>query len=558
MDKRIRIREIKREGRHALRRNFAACLIACLMLVVFVEGPVSISEQVHSTVDTMKMISAAAPDTPLAEFADGIVGAYSGFQQDTSLGSSSSAGVLSGAYLASLSSSGPFDAALNTLNSSLLGGKVSQIVLSIISGVLQIAFYLGVGALLTYSTSRLFLESRLYPRTPLSRTLFMLRVRRVRKSVGTFALQMLLLALWTLTIVGLPLKYYDYYLVPFVRAENPDIGIRAALKTSKALMRGHRWRTFLFDLSFIGWQLLGFVTFGLVRYLWLEPWRLACQAELYAQLRAWAKSGGLEAAEGLCDDLLFATPSSLPDGVPVATSGQQQPAGIAAPTAAAGNTGPLVYPGPLPNGLTESGPHLPVQNACRRYSIINLMLMFFLFSFIGWLWECGIALVQTGELVNRGTLYGPWIPIYGCGGALIVFIFCRVADKPIVCFFASMALSGVIEYTAATLLEVLRGTAYWDYSGFFLNIQGKVCLEGLIAFALLGMMGLYLVAPVVDALLEQLPLALRQRLGMFLALGFVGDLTYSSVFPHVGENITVELPPPDRPEMLVAREDLIC
>jgi len=168
--------------------------------------------------------------------------------------------------------------------------------------------------------------------------------------------------------------------------------------------------------------------------------------------------------------------------------------------------------------------------------------MYILFSFIGWIWECSLALVETGGFVNRGSFYGPWIPIYGTGGVLIVLVFSRLANRPLLCFFGAMALSGVVEYVTATLLIHFKGIAYWDYSGFFLNIQGRVCLEGLIAFALLGMMALYLVAPLVDAWLERMPQALRLRVAAILGIAFVGDFAYSSVVPHVGENISVELP----------------
>src|SRR5699024_6176991 len=58
----------------------------------------------------------------------------------------------------------------------------------------------------------------------------------------------------------------------------------------------------------------------------------------------------------------------------------------------------------------------------RHYTIWSLVLMFFIFSFIGWLWEVSLHLITDGEFVNRGVLQGPWLPIYGTGGMLILIL----------------------------------------------------------------------------------------------------------------------------------------
>lgn len=54
-----------------------------------------------------------------------------------------------------------------------------------------------------------------------------------------------------------------------------------------------------------------------------------------------------------------------------------------------------------------------------------LILLFFVFSVAGWLWEVGLHLVQDGVFVKRGVLSGPWLPIYGTGGVLIMLVLRR-------------------------------------------------------------------------------------------------------------------------------------
>ena len=58
--------------------------------------------------------------------------------------------------------------------------------------------------------------------------------------------------LWSLTIIGGFIKYYSYYLVPFIVAENPGIKGCEAITLSRKMMNGHKWEAFVFDLSYIG------------------------------------------------------------------------------------------------------------------------------------------------------------------------------------------------------------------------------------------------------------------------------------------------------------------
>ena len=62
----------------------------------------------------------------------------------------------------------------------------------------------------------------------------------------------------------------------------------------------------------------------------------------------------------------------------------------------------------------------PQNDYGKWYKITDYILFFFVFSFIGWVWEVCLVLVQTGKLVNRGVLFGPWLPIYGVGCTIII------------------------------------------------------------------------------------------------------------------------------------------
>ncbi|MDR1422386.1 MAG: putative ABC transporter permease [Coriobacteriales bacterium] len=183
---------------------------------------------------------------------------------------------------------------------------------------------------------------------------------------------------------------------------------------------------------------------------------------------------------------------------------------------------------------------MPLE-AKAHYSATNLLLMFFLFSFVGWAWECLIVFIQGGIFINRGSLYGPWIPIYGFGGLAVLLFLGRLNKRPLLCFFAIIVLCGIIEYVGASIIWSVLHIKYWDYSGYFFNIQGRICLEGLLSFGVLGMMGMHVIAPAADFLLLKVPLALRQRICAGLIVLFGADVTLCLFYPHMGAGITTSI-----------------
>ncbi len=111
--------------------------------------------------------------------------------------------------------------------------------------------------------------------------------------VKTMALQKVYIFLWSLLLVipGI-IKSYAYCMVPYILAENPNIGVKRALELSEAMTRGEKWNIFVLDLSFFGWQILGAITCG-IGLFFLAPYIEATYTELYGVLRYRAISMGL-------------------------------------------------------------------------------------------------------------------------------------------------------------------------------------------------------------------------------------------------------------------------
>ena len=180
-----------------------------------------------------------------------------------------------------------------------------------------------------------------------------------------------------------------------------------------------------------------------------------------------------------------------------------------------------------------------LQNSNVKYTILNYILFFFAFSFIGWIWEVGLCLVQSGELVKIGTLFGPWLPIYGAGGVLVLILFRRFYKKPVLTFFLSMIVCSILEYFTSYFLEKATGLRWWDYSGFLLNLDGRICLEGSIIFGIGGCLVIYYAAPFLKKYfdkIKRLPLIIFT---IILSLLFIADEVYSRFHPNVSAGINI-------------------
>ncbi len=147
-------------------------------------------------------------------------------------------------------------------------------------------------------------------------------------------------------------------------------------------------------------------------------------------------------------------------------------------------------------------------------------------------------MVNYGEFVKRGVLHGPWLPIYGSGGLLILTLLKRLRHRPVLEFFSIIILCGTVEYLTSWVLEAASGQRWWDYTGYFLNLHGRICAEGLLIFGIGGMMIVYVLAPVLDSLLRRLQRSVAVPLGIVLVCLFLSDLGYSAGNPNTGDGVT--------------------
>ena len=314
--------------------------------------------------------------------------------------------------------------------------------------------------------------------------------------------------LWSLTIIGGIIKHYQYLMIPYVIAENPNISKKEAFRLSKEMTKGNKWNIFKTDISLIGWELLNILSFGLLQLFFLDGYKQCIYTEIYMDIRDNRKK---ELTDGkLLNDKYLDIKEYKDEEYPMDKF-----------------TIPVVI---------KKKDKKRDYNV--KYSIKNYILMFFTFAFTGWAWEVLLHIVKDGKFVNRGTMLGPWLPIYGFGGVLILIILKPFRKKPILLFILAILLCGVLEYTGAWYLETFKYAKWWDYSGYFFNIHGRVCLEGLLVFGLGGAAATYFVGPMLNELYSKIKPRISLVICFILLILFGSDMIYSSKHPNTGKGIT--------------------
>lgn len=467
-------------------------------------------------------------------------------------------------------------AAASAVNSIVGSKNLALAILIVWAMLLYFAFWMFGTNMYVVISRRIFLEGRCYQRIPMQRILFLLRIRRWGKVSRTMLVVSIYRLLWDLTVIGGVIKRYAYYLVPFIVAENPDISAREAVALSQKMMYGRKWECFLFELSFIGWDILSILTLRISGVFFSYPYQVASFGEYYAKLRALAIKNRLPGSERLDDRYLFETASpeilhiAYGDVVDMMEEEMQLPKRRGVFGKIAEIFGIIFartkeeetyeqwqdeYVRILLMKSEVEGRSYPVRLSMmpvgekrmwvdkarylRPYYIWNLVLMFFVFSFIGWAWEIALHLIVSGDFVNRGVLHGPWLPIYGSGGVLILIVLNRLRKHPLAEFAAAIILCGVVEYWTSYFLEKMSGgQRWWNYSGYFLNLDGRICAEGLLVFGIGGVVIVYVLAPILDNAIRRIPVKLLITLCITLILAFCADEVYSVGHPNAGKGIT--------------------
>lgn len=122
-----------------------------------------------------------------------------------------------------------------------------------------------------------------------------------------------------------------------------------------------------------------------------------------------------------------------------------------------------------------------------------------------------MVVVEPGVYQDRaGLLFGPFSPIYGIGAVLMTVALNRFKNANlIVTFIICTIIGGAFEYLVSWWMEVAFGVIAWDYTGQFLNINGRTCLAFASMFGLLGLWWIKWALPRLLSLINKIPWKVR-------------------------------------------------
>ncbi len=160
--------------------------------------------------------------------------------------------------------------------------------------------------------------------------------------------------------------------------------------------------------------------------------------------------------------------------------------------------------------------------------VLIYFLLFISYSIMGWIIEVLGKLIQERRIVNRGFLIGPYCPIYGCGGLLITLLLTKYEEDPLVLLILSMIICSVLEYYTSWAMEKLFNARWWDYSTKPLNINGRICLDTLAIFGILGMFMIYAINPFLFKVFGMMSDELITGLSIFILVIFILDIVLST------------------------------
>lgn len=127
--------------------------------------------------------------------------------------------------------------------------------------------------------------------------------------------------------------------------------------------------------------------------------------------------------------------------------------------------------------------------------ISKYYILFYLYSFLGWLMEEINTYINTKKITKRGFLMEPICPIYGFGSILIILLLDKYKYNIFLLLILSIILCSTLEYLTSYLMEKIFHLRWWDYSKRKYNINGRICLTNTIIFGLFSIILIYIINP---------------------------------------------------------------
>lgn len=158
---------------------------------------------------------------------------------------------------------------------------------------------------------------------------------------------------------------------------------------------------------------------------------------------------------------------------------------------------------------------------------LQWLLYFYIYCFLGWIFESCYVSALKKHWVNRGFLRGPMLPIYGSGAVMMLVVSEPFKDNYVLAYFAGVIGATALEFVVGAALEAIFKIRYWDYSDQRFNFKGYICLSSSIAWGFLTIAMNAWLHPAILSVLEPIPITLQQIITVLITIGISIDTVLS-------------------------------
>ena len=163
----------------------------------------------------------------------------------------------------------------------------------------------------------------------------------------------------------------------------------------------------------------------------------------------------------------------------------------------------------------------------ETYTTVDWLMFFYIYCFLGWCFESTYVSIHQRKWVNRGFMRGPFLPLYGSGAVIMLFVTIPVRDNIFLTFLFGAIGATILEYFTGAAMEALFKVRYWDYSDQPFNLNGHICLGTTIAWGFLTLAMVHILQTPVEAVVNAIPEKTEGIIALLVTVYIVADFSLS-------------------------------
>ena len=163
----------------------------------------------------------------------------------------------------------------------------------------------------------------------------------------------------------------------------------------------------------------------------------------------------------------------------------------------------------------------------ETYTTVDWLMFFYIYCFLGWCFESTYVSIQHKKWINRGFMRGPFLPLYGSGAVIMLFVTIPVRDNVFLTFLFGAVGATILEYFTGAAMEALFKVRYWDYSNNRFNLNGHICLGTTIAWGFLTLAMVHILQTPVEAVVNAIPPRPEGIIALVVTIYIAADFSLS-------------------------------